>query len=193
LIVSGDTLYGTTVTGGSSASGTVFSVSTSGTNFTTLYNFTGGDDGAIPYANLALSGSTLYGTTSSGGANGTGTLFSVSTGGTDFALIHTFGALVSGDNSDGADLLSGLTLSGSTLYGTSFSGGAYGNGTVFSLSTSGSNFTVLHNFGALVEPFGTNTYGIHSEADLVLTGGILYGTAVGGGNTGNGTVFSVTP
>ncbi|HUB68674.1 MAG TPA: choice-of-anchor tandem repeat GloVer-containing protein [Candidatus Methylacidiphilales bacterium] len=193
LIISGGTLYGTTVSGGSGGSGTVFSISTNGTNFDTLYNFTGGDDGAGPYANLTLSGTTLYGTTSFGGANGTGTLFSTSTGGTDFALLHTFGALVSGDNSDGSSLFSGLTLSGSTLYGTAFYGGAYGNGTLFSVSTGGSNFTVWHNFGTLAQPTMTNTYGAHTAADLVFTGGVLYGTATDGGNAGYGTVFSVTP
>lgn len=55
--------------------------------FTTLYSFSAcsadasdfytNSDGAQPYAGLILSGSTLYGTASSGGTNGSGTLFSL--------------------------------------------------------------------------------------------------------------------
>jgi uncharacterized repeat protein (TIGR03803 family) len=193
LIVSGGTLYGTTFGGGSGGNGTVFSIGTSGTNFTTLYNFTGGNDGASPEGKLALSGSTLYGTTYMGGANGTGTVFSVSTSGTGFTTLHTFGALSSGDNSDGANSVTGLALSGSTLYGTAYDGGPYGNGTVFSLSTSGSGFTVVHSFGTLSGPAMSNTYGANPVADLIVSSGILYGTALNGGSMGCGTVFSENP
>src|SRR3989442_571651 len=43
LILSGNTLYGTAVNGGSSASGTVFALNTDGTGFTSLYSFTARD------------------------------------------------------------------------------------------------------------------------------------------------------
>src|SRR5258708_7021575 len=39
LILSGDTLYGTTSDGGNSGNGTVFAVQTDGTDFTTLHSF----------------------------------------------------------------------------------------------------------------------------------------------------------
>src|SRR5438067_1285240 len=68
LILSGDTLYGTAVTGGSLGGahfgyGTVFAVNPNGTGFRNLYVFTGGSDGGDPGAGLILSGNTLYGTT----------------------------------------------------------------------------------------------------------------------------------
>jgi uncharacterized repeat protein (TIGR03803 family) len=66
LILSSKTLYGTT-------EGTVFAVSTNGTGFTTLYNFS---DGARP-TELILSGNTLYGAAESGGASGNGTVFNI--------------------------------------------------------------------------------------------------------------------
>ena len=44
--------------------------------FKTLHTFTGGSDGANPFAGLILSGSTLYGTAVFGGSSGYGTLFS---------------------------------------------------------------------------------------------------------------------
>lgn len=79
------TIYGTTPSGGSSSNGTVFAVNTNGTGFETLYSFSGGgtnsagvftnNDGANPQAALVLSGNTLYGTTSTGGTNGLGSVF----------------------------------------------------------------------------------------------------------------------
>jgi uncharacterized repeat protein (TIGR03803 family) len=56
----------------------VFAVNTDGTGFTNLHSFTGGSDGANPLAALILSGNTLCGTTSAGGALGVGTVFSLS-------------------------------------------------------------------------------------------------------------------
>jgi uncharacterized repeat protein (TIGR03803 family) len=77
LILSGNTLYGTAGEGGSSGRGTVFAVNTNGTGFTTLYSFTGGSDGAYPYAGLILSSNTLYGTSADGGSSYNGTVFSL--------------------------------------------------------------------------------------------------------------------
>jgi uncharacterized repeat protein (TIGR03803 family) len=82
VILSGNTLYGTTVFGGSSGNGTVFALNTDGTGFTTLHSFAGRPNlstGLISSgAGLVLSGNTLYGTTYSGGTYGDGTVFSLS-------------------------------------------------------------------------------------------------------------------
>jgi uncharacterized repeat protein (TIGR03803 family) len=85
LLLSGNTLYGTTYAGGTSGWGTVFKVNTNGTDFTNLHSFTAKDyntgansDGAGPVAGLLLSGNTLYGTASHGGSTGNGTVFSLS-------------------------------------------------------------------------------------------------------------------
>src|ERR1017187_5843173 len=40
LILSGNTLYGTAIYGGTNGNGMVFAVNTNGTSFTTLHNFT---------------------------------------------------------------------------------------------------------------------------------------------------------
>jgi uncharacterized repeat protein (TIGR03803 family) len=83
LILSGNTLYGTTIYGGSFESGTVFKLNTDGTGFTTLYSFATQDssgfnaDGANPTGGLVLSGNVLYGTANSGGTGGSGTIFSI--------------------------------------------------------------------------------------------------------------------
>ena len=192
LILSGNTLFGTTKNGGSGAHGTVFKVNTDGSAFATLYSFTAftsgtNNDGANPLGSLVLSGNTLYGTTSAGGvANGFGSIFKVNTDGTGFATLHLFG--VSGV-SDPAYPMAGLALSGSTLYGTTEAGGGAGaGGTVFQIDTSGTGFALVHTFSATVS--GTNVDGAHPKASLVLSGGILYGTTSAAGR-GYGSVFSL--
>jgi uncharacterized repeat protein (TIGR03803 family) len=78
LIDVGGSLYGTTSKGGTSADGIVFSINPAKKNAeTVLYNFTGGGDGGAPNGALVSLGSTLYGTTSSGGAAQRGTVFQV--------------------------------------------------------------------------------------------------------------------
>src|ERR1039458_583167 len=57
--------------------------------FTSLYQFTGGSDGAEPFA-VVLSGNTLYGTAQFGGSSGNGTVFAVNTHGTGITILHGF-------------------------------------------------------------------------------------------------------
>ena len=78
LILADDgNLYGTTSTGGNSGGGTVFKI-TKGGALTTLYNFTGGNDGAVPLAGLLQASSTNFlGTTSAAGGDSLGTVFSL--------------------------------------------------------------------------------------------------------------------
>ena len=65
-------LYGTTVSGGTANSGVVFKVDATG-HETVLYTFTGGADGANPYAGVVRDSSgNLYGTTFIGGASNAG-------------------------------------------------------------------------------------------------------------------------
>jgi uncharacterized repeat protein (TIGR03803 family) len=85
LILSGKTLYGTTGYGGFSGSGTVFAINTISGDFTNLHSFArvsnedfSNTDGVAPYAALALSGNTLYGTAIAGGSFSDGTVFSLS-------------------------------------------------------------------------------------------------------------------
>jgi uncharacterized repeat protein (TIGR03803 family) len=69
-------LFGTTLSGGASGQGTVFEFNTSG-NLITLYSFTGGADGANPFAGLVLDPTgNLWGVTTAGGS-GYGTVFEI--------------------------------------------------------------------------------------------------------------------
>jgi uncharacterized repeat protein (TIGR03803 family) len=205
LILSGNTLYGTAPEGGTNGNGTVFAVNTNGMGFTNLYSFTAypsgyytNSDGANPFAGLILSGNTLYGTAAFGGTNGNGTVFAIHTDGMGFTNLHSFKATSGsegffgyGTNSEGAHPVAGLILSGGTLYGTTRGGGSSGNGTVFAVNTNGTGFTNLYSFTAYPPGYFTNSDGIAPVAGLLLSGNTLYGTAVYGGSSGDGTVFAV--
>jgi len=186
LILSGNTLYGTSYYGGSSGNGTLFALNTNGTGFTTLHEFTGGSDGANPFSGLILSGNILYGTAYNGGSSGNGTLFALNTNGTGFTTLHEFTG-----GSDGANPFTRLILSGSTLYGMTDEGGSSGNGMVFVVSTNGAGFTTLHSFaaGSGLFPNITNSDGA-TPSELILLGNTLYGTTEYGGSSGAGTLFA---
>ena len=143
---------------------------------------------------LVLSGNALYGTTTWGSTNGSGTVFVVNTNGTGFNLLYTFSALPSGScncNNDGADPNS-LLLSTNTLYGVTAIGGN-GSGTVFAVNTDGTGFITVYNF----TPYTVDSSGLQINSDgvspnsLILSGSTLYGTAAAGGNNG-GAIFSVS-
>ena len=203
LVLSGKTLYGTASRGGAFGAGTVFAVRADGTGFTNLHRFAAVSgplstnvEGASPLAGLVLSGDTLYGTTSSGGTGGAGTVFSVRIDGTGFTNLHNFPALsgILFANSDGAHPQAPLFFSAGTLYGTARDGGAFGNGSLFALRADGTGFINLHSFSpAYYNPTGyyTNLDGANPLGGLILSNALLYGTAVYGGRAGQGTVFAV--
>jgi uncharacterized repeat protein (TIGR03803 family) len=188
LILSGGILYGTAGFGGAFANGTVFAINANGTGFTNLHSFSSAE-GIFPQAKLLLAGSTLYGTAGAGGyGEAFGTVFAINTNGTGFTNLHSFTY-----DTDGNNPRAGLVLSGSTLYGTTSQGGSsssQGSGSIFAINTDGSGFTNLHRFTTLSSS-GINSDGAGPEADLILSGNVLYGTARNGGMEGSGTVFAI--
>lgn len=185
LILSGNTLYGTTPNGGSKSYGVVFEVNIKTGAETVLYNFAGGGDGAKPWAELVQDkAGNLYGTTTGGGSSSYGTVFQVVPKTKKETVLHSF------SGSDGEAPFSGLALdpTGKVLYGTTYEGGSSGSGVVFGLTIKTRTYTVLHNFTGGAdggEPFGTLDIG---------KGGILYGTTEYGGsgsNGGNGVVYEL--
>lgn len=191
LMLNGSTLYGTTEYGGNgsgSGNGTVFSIGTNGTGFTSLHAFNGDStEGIMPCGTLALVGSNLYGVASQGGINNNGTIFSIGTNGSGFATIHSY----SFDGSDGRNPM-GVTASGSMLYGTTYEGGSSNNGTIFSIDTAaGNDFDVLRSFAG-----GSNDGAKPTSGDLTISGSTLFGATSRGGSEGdvwstNGTLFSI--
>jgi uncharacterized repeat protein (TIGR03803 family) len=133
------TLYGTTVNGGTSNIGTVFKITPSGTE-SVLYNFKNSSgDGNEPYAGLLNIKGALYGTTGQGGSASVGTVFKITTSGTE-TVLYSF----AGYPSNGGTPTAGLIDVNGTLYGTTNVGGnseacynyfgPTGCGTAFSLS-----------------------------------------------------------
>ena len=185
LTLSGSTLYGLTLIGGSSNGGVLFSMNSDGTGFGLLHSFTGSaSDGAIPYGSLTLSGTKLYGMTYNGGSSGnggSGALFSMNTDGTGFSLLHTF----TGSASDGSSPFGSLTLSGTKFYGTTAGGGSNNTGTIFIMNTDGTGFSLLHSFDGSASD-GGSPYG-----SLMLSGSTLYGMTRYGGSSGTGALFSI--
>ena len=182
LTLSGAKLYGMAEAGGSSNSGTLFSMNTDGTGFGLLHTFTGGaGDGSYPHGSLTLSGATLYGMTEGGGSSDNGALFSVNTNGTGYGLLHIF----AGGASDGGNPTGSLTLSGAKLYGMTQGGGSSNRGTLFSMNTDGSGFGLLHTFT------GGAGDGRYPRGALTLSGSKLYGMTEAGGSSDGGALFSM--
>ena len=167
--------------------------------FNVLYNFTSfegsGSDGGQPYGGLIQDAQgNLYGTTLYGGGSdtfdvmwGMGTVYKISPDGTE-TVLHSF------QFSDGEYPTSTLVRDGAgNLYGTTQFGGYTGNstcehgdpaffqegcGTIFKLDPSG-NLTTLHMFQGPTDGYYPN--GVYLDSS-----GNLYGTALAGGDNGNG-------
>ena len=175
LIVDGDTLYGTTFSGGIAGNGTVFKIQTDGSGFAVLKTFSAlsnntNADGANPCAGLLLNEGYLYGTAFYGGVYSNGTVFKVGTNGNNFSAIKHFPTTTNWANAEGANPKGGLVIGDQTLYGTTVNGGRMECGTVFKLKTDGSGYSVLHEFDYY--------HGAWPHAGLLLNGSTLYGTTV---------------
>jgi uncharacterized repeat protein (TIGR03803 family) len=178
-------LYGTTYEGGSNNHGVVFKIAPDGTE-TVLYTFCSQAncaDGTGPYSQPIIDKSgNLYGTTTEGGADGGGTVFEITPGGTE-TVLHSF---LNGAG-DGTIPFAGVIADkNGNLYGTTVEQGAYNCGAVYKV-TPGGDEAVLYSFQ------GGND-GMSSKAALVQDkDGNLYGTTTLGGSSNDGIVFKVAP
>ena len=174
-------LYGTTEFGGPFFNGIAFRMTLAGA-FTTLHAFGSGSDGSKPVAALVQGvDGNFYGTTLNGGTANKGTVFQITPAGVT-TILHSF---VGG--SDGFEPLATLVSSDDgTLYGTVSLGGSPGAGSVYTISPGGA-FNVLHTFIGGAD-------GVVPQAGVVqASDGNFYGTTAGGGESGAGTVFKITP
>jgi uncharacterized repeat protein (TIGR03803 family) len=162
-----------------------------GGKLTLLHSFDG-TDGEAPVAELVqATNGYLYGTTRDGGANGIGTIFSISLNGVLTTLYSFVGA-------SGVGALGLIQGTDGNLYGTTAGGGTgscgnnFGCGTVFKITPTG-DLTTLYSFCAAGNPCPD---GAGPAGGLIQgTDGNFYGTTFNGGTTYNngGTVFSITP
>ena len=185
----GTTFFGGTGKGCPDTCGTVFKLGANGKE-TVLHSFIGGTAHvANPYAGVIRDAAgNLYGTTVGGGPYDGGTVFKLDPNG-KLTMLHVFYG-----PPDGAAPYAGLVRDAAgNLYGTTFAGGDVhcspisGCGTVFKLNTSG-KLTTLHRFTGGKD--GAYPY----YGSLVIdASGNLYGTTFGGGSSGHGVVFKLTP
>jgi uncharacterized repeat protein (TIGR03803 family) len=179
--------YGTTSGGGGAGGGTVFKLTPSGV-LTTLYNFCSQGvacpDGQTSLAGLIqASDGNFYGTTSSGGANGYGTVFKLTPAGV-FTTLHSFDS--ANDGLGPHDRL--VQASDGNFYGTTYLNGIGGNGTVFKITPTGT-LTTLFSFCQNLDC----SAGAQPEAGLIqASDGNFYGVTTAGGN-GHGVIFRMTP
>lgn len=190
-------LLGTTLGGGAQGAGTVFMLNSSrdgSWSETVLYSFTGGQDGAVPVADLISDAhGDLFGTTLSGGSEncvlGCGVVFELTQGiGGSWSekVIHSFDS----QGSDGFYPFGTLMFDvEGRLYGTTEKGGQYGDGTVFQLVQNDDGTwaeSMLHSFNG--------KDGSHPMASLIFDAqGSLYGTTNEGGAHNLGVTFQLTP
>ena len=182
-------LFGTTASGGSNNSGTVFELSyVPGVGWAehVLYSFQNGSDGSAPVGVVFDSAGNLYGATFNGGSGGGGTIFELSPSGNTWV----YKLLYSLTDRDNCGPVAPLSMDGaSNLYGTTQCGGIYNSGSIFKLSNTqnGWVYTSLHDFT------GGNDGGVQVRSNVAIdTDGTLYGTALGG-QTGHGVVWMIKP
>lgn len=189
--------YGTTSNGGTGRGGVVYQLSKGADGAwtqTSLYAFTGGNDGGNSQAGLLRDGQgNLYGTTYSGGTTGNGVVFKLAPpkkGQTawKYQVLWSFAGDADGSQPTGTLIMDNA----GHLYGTTQWGGSGVVGTVFKLSPpadgqKGWTKTALYNFT------GNNDGGQPSGRMLLGSDGNLYGTTAGYGEFNYGNVFKLSP
>lgn len=152
LTVSGSTIYGTMKQGGTSDSGTLFRVKTDGSGFQKLIDFTfnlgEGSTGVYPTGEIIVVGdSIIYGMTELGGPNNSGTLYSISTDGSNFTIVYSFNEFSSSSGGRIQSSASPVVISGSLAFKNEFiyapvalSSGEQKTGSIIKYRVDGSEF-----------------------------------------------------
>src|SRR5690348_2724214 len=176
------TLYGTTLNGGTGGAGTINRYVPATNDLTVAKSFES-LDAYNPYQTnfIEASNGKLYGMTVYGGSSDAGVIFSFDLSSSTYTKLKDF------DYTNGGYPYGSLVqASNGKLYGMTVSGGSSGNGVIFSFDPSTSTYTKLKDFDYTN---GGSPYG-----SLVQAGnGKLYGMAAYGGNGGYGVIFSFDP
>ncbi len=198
LVESAGYFYGTANAGGANGQGTIYRLRFDGSEFSVLHVFTTPTvpsdgtvavnvDGSGPQSGLTDGDDgLLYGTTTVGGANGLGVLYSLSPDGAVRTTLHDF------TNEGGSQPIGNLLLaSDGKLYGTTTAGGTTSSGAastlgvVYSIARDGTGYTQLHSFD--------NVTGANGNGTMVeLNATEFAGTTTNGGRCGNGTIFRLS-
>ena len=196
-------LYGLTTTGTAASTstadrnGVVYRIATDGSGYRIIFSFDGGSsaaNGQLPNALIEGRDGKLYGTTRAGGPRGAGTVFTLRTDGTGFAILHAFplGTAATTAPFDGAAPDSALVQAGDGyLYGSTLGGGPTGDGLLYRLLPDGSAFEIIFSFNRNLTIRGNRPRGAFFQG----SDGYLYGRTDDGGaiTNGSGIIFRVRP
>ena len=171
-------LYGVTRSGGTSDAGVVFRISKTGDQFEVIHHFDGLNGGSTPYGGLALLDGNLWGTTTEGGSNGNGIIYSIDTSTHQFSTLHNF------TSSTGITPQTSLLVFHDSLWGTTNAGGALGTGVIFSFDPTTTTYTATYHFGG-------NQFGHY--ATLSEHNGLLWGINESGSTSDAGSIFKFDP
>lgn len=193
-------LYGTTAYGGTWgrygcsfgwSCGTVFKLAQSSSGWTesVVYSLQGGTDGGNPIGGVIFGvDGYLYGTTSWGGSNGGGTVFSIN---------HPWLApypLIGSTNDYLPGSWASLTMdSVGNMYGTTYLDGAHHDGSVFQINASCGCGGCSWNYRLLHEFTGGSDGGSSLGSVVLDRNGNIFGTTYAGGTYGYGVIFEITP
>jgi uncharacterized repeat protein (TIGR03803 family) len=153
--------------------------------YQTLWNFpTGNGDGTAPITGLTQYGTVLYGTTTTGGANGFGAVYTLTPGSNVEHVVASFTAPT------GEFPRSNLVVHGTLMYGTTYQGGTYSNGTIYTFDPATNLLHSLVSFPDLGDCAGvTGHMAPFPSAQLAFHGSYLYGTRCQGGSYGYGSLY----
>ena len=162
--------YGDTAAGGTSNDGVIFKMTAAGA-VTVLHNFDGtdGSDGSFPL--IQASDGNFYGSTYAGGTSGAGVIFKITPSGT-YTVLHNINGTTDGNGPWG----SLVQATNGKLYGVTSNIGIGLEGTIFSVTTTGT-FTTLYTFAGSTDG-GSPLSPLRQHTD-----GLLYGTTEIGGDT----------
>lgn len=162
---------------GAGGKGVLFSMDLDGSNYTVAHSFND-TDGFTPAGDLVEANGKLWGVTSMGGANSKGTIYCINTNGTGFTKVHDFGSASSSGYPE-----QGLILANNKLWGMSYDGGISNYGTIYTIETNGTGFTVVHSFDDL--------NGKNPKGGLLEYNSKIYGLTFLGGTDNMGVIFSI--
>jgi len=185
----------------------LFSAISSAQTYTVLHTFTGGRDGAYPFAGLTIDKhNNLYGTTNAGGSvnascppanTGCGLVFRLkpARSGWTFHSLHLFRGGTDGEGPYGRVA---LAPDGKSLYGTTLEGGDQqpcpsGCGVVFHLTRPSACKTKDCPWKeSILYRFQGNLDGFYPSGDLDFdSAGNIYGTTTQGGSFAPGTIYEL--
>ncbi|MBK9760687.1 MAG: hypothetical protein IPO90_12110 [Flavobacteriales bacterium] len=176
---SGTLLYGITQSGGANVGGVIYSFNTANNAYTAVYDFTQAT-GRFPLGEMVLApNGSLYGTTTAGGTNNLGVIFSYD------PVTDTYTNRFNLTSVSGSSPFARMILgSNGLLYGTADQGGLSNAGTIFSFNTTTNALSVVYNLsdGGFSDPWA----GVIEDP-----AGTLVGVANDGGTGNEGALFKV--